>query len=106
MYHIPSSETERGWTAEVEPLWEDVARDGKGDLHRGHAAHVTTDILDAHASVFLVKNEQQQVVKKVSSYFRCRGKKKQYVPAVILLCCQMYGVSGYDSCSSHGGCDE
>lgn len=76
MYHIPSSEMERGWTAEVEPLWEDVARDGKGDLHRGHAAHITTDILDAHASVFLVKNEQQQVVKKVSSYFRCRGEKK------------------------------
>lgn len=75
MYHIPSSEMERGWTAEVEPLWEDVARDGKGDLHCGHAAHITTDILDAHASVFLVKNEQQQDVKKVSSYFRCRGKK-------------------------------
>lgn len=80
MYHIPSSEMERGWTAEVEPLWEDVARGGKGDLHRGHAAHITTDILDAHASVFLVKNEQQQVVKKVSSYFRCRGKKNSMFP--------------------------
>lgn len=71
---------ERGWTAEVEPLWEDVARDGKGDLHCGHAAHITTDILDAHASVFLVKNEQQQVVKEVSSYFRCRGEKNSMFP--------------------------
>lgn len=68
MYHMSSSEMERGWTAEVEPLWEDIAGDGKGDLV------LSTDIFDAHASVFLVKNEQQQVVQKVSSYYRWREK--------------------------------
>lgn len=74
---MSSSEMESGRTAEVKPLCVGILQDGKREIlwpgnlkesHCQHAAQITRG--------FLVKNEQQRIVKKVFVEFRFSRKNR------------------------------